>query len=231
MQSTRLPTQQGFTLIEIILALALTALLLSLLSAGTYAVMSDWDRDSKVLDERLDETIALLQIERAIKGAFAHSYRDESSLGRYIYFEGDDDVLRWVSTVSPQRDSGLMAWQLESRGDEGVYVSLAPALSDSPEQRLEDAEATVLLPNYQASFSYLYEELDFRKEWRDEWLGSEQNALPLAVYILLEPINGSQREPIELVAQIKANTHRSIRATTSSGSGTPATRNTPFGGL
>lgn len=222
----------GFTLIEIILSLALTALLLSLLSGGMYAVMNDWESNTDALDERLDETITILQIERALKGAFPHSYRDNSSLGRFVYFQGDDETLGWVSTVSPQRAGGLMAWQLESRSGEGVFLKLVPALSDNPEQRFDDIEATVLLPNYEAEFSYLYEELDFSKEWRDEWIGEEQNALPLAVHILLTPIDADDTRSINIVANIAANTHRDIRPSLSSDSGTPTpTRNTPFGGL
>jgi general secretion pathway protein J len=224
--------QGGFTLIEMMLSLALTALLLSLLSGGMYAVMNDWERDTDVLDDRLDETITILQIERALKGAFPHSYRDDTSLGRYIYFQGNDDSLSWVSTVSPQRSGGLMTWHLESRNGEGVFLTLAPAMSDSPQARLEYAEPILLLDKYEARFSYLYEELDFRKEWRDDWLGEEMNALPLAVHILLSPIDSDNTQTFDIVANIAANTHRSIHATLSGSSGTPApTRNTPFGEL
>lgn len=224
--------QRGFTLIEIILSLALTALLLSLLSGGMFAVMNDWDSDADALDERLDETITILQIERALNGAFAHSYRDDTSLGRFIYFEGDDETLSWVSTVSPQRAGGLMAWQLESRAGEGLFLKLVPAMSDNPDERFEDIEATLLLPNYTAEFSYLYEELDFSKEWRDEWSGQESNALPLAVHIFLAPIDASTAKSLNVVAEIAANTHRSIRPTLNDSSGALNTsRNTPFGEL
>ena len=182
-------SQQGFTLIEIILSLALTAMLLSLLSTGMYGVMNDWEDDTSALDERLDETIAILQLERALQGAFPHSYRNAETLGRYVYFQGEDDSVSWVSTVSPQRSGGLTAWQLESVNNEGVYLKLAPALSDNPSPRLEDAEQRLLLPNYTAQFSYLYEELDFSKRWRDDWPGHELSVLPLAVHIRLTPLD------------------------------------------
>ena len=226
-------SQQGFTLIEIILSLALTAMLLSLLSTGMYGVMNDWEDDTSALDERLDETIAILQLERALQGAFPHSYRNTDTLGRYVYFQGEDDSLSWVSTVSPQRSGGLTAWQLESVNNEGVYLKLAPAMSDNPSARLEDAELRLLLPNYTAQFSYLYEELDFSKRWRDDWPGHELSVLPLAVHIRLTPLDArdSDEGELDVVARIRANEHRQIRpAITGAGATNPFAPSPQLGG-
>ena len=54
--------ESGFTLIEVILALGLTAMLLGLLSTSVFIVAEDWNRNSDVLDESLDEALAILQI-------------------------------------------------------------------------------------------------------------------------------------------------------------------------
>jgi len=205
--------QSGFTLIEVILSLALTAMLLSLLSTGMYSVMNDWENDTKALDETLDETVAILQLERALQGAFPHSFRDEESLSRFVYFEGDSEVLTWVSTVSPQRSGGLTAWYLESDNQDGVSLRLAGAMSDDPTSRLENAEPRILLPNYTATFSYLYEELDFSKQWSDDWSGRTLFTLPLAVHVRLTPIDpdADREDELDIIARIRANTHRSLR--------------------
>jgi general secretion pathway protein J len=205
-------SEGGFTLIEVVLSLALTAMLLSLLSTGMYAVMNDWENDTAVLDEQLDETVAILQLERALQGAFPHSYRDESTLGRLVYFEGEDESLSWVSTVSPQRSGGMTAWRLESRNDEGVTLRLAPAKSDDPTARLDAAEPVALLPGYTARMRYLYEELDFSKQWRNDWPGAQRFALPLAVHVLLTPLDAANSERrINLIARIRAHEHRDLR--------------------
>lgn len=205
--------QSGFTLIEVILALALSAMLLSLLSTGMYAVMKDWQSDTTALEHTLDETVAMLQLERALQGAFPHSYRDPDSLGRFVYFEGESETLSWVSTVSPQRSGGLTAWQLTSDKDTGVSLRLAAAMSDDPTARLENAESRLLLANYSAEFSYLYEELDFSKRWRDDWPAQEIMSLPLAVHIRLTPVDRTQRRgnELDIIARIRANEHRSLR--------------------
>ena len=85
--------QHGFTLIEVLLALALTALLLTLLSTGMYVVARDWNDNTERLDTKLDESLAILQIERALIAAFPHSFNSTETLLREVYFDGEDDRL------------------------------------------------------------------------------------------------------------------------------------------
>jgi general secretion pathway protein J len=211
--------QAGFTLVEIILSLGLTALLLGLLSSGVYIVADDWNRNSDVLDRGLDQALAVLQIDRALQGAFPHSYTNFDTLGREIYFHGEDDYLSFVSAVSPQRSPGLTVWEMYSVANEGVYLSLVPAFSDNPTQRLSESEPLLVLENYTAEFSYLYQDLNENRLWIDEWLGEEELSLPLAVYVRFVPERDVEdvNEELEIVARIKNNQHRSIRPTTNTG--------------
>ena len=211
--------QTGFTLVEIVLSLGLTALLLGLLSSGVYIVADDWNRNSDVLDKSLDQALAVLQIDRALHGAFPHSYTNFDTLGREIYFHGEDDYLSFVSAVSPQRSPGLTVWEMYSVANEGVYLNLVPAFSDNPTQRLSESEPILVLENYTAEFSYLYQDLNENRLWIDEWLGEEELSLPLAVYVRFVPERDVEdvNEEFEIVARIKNNQHRSIRPTTNTG--------------
>lgn len=211
----RAERQSGFTLLEMLLALSLTALLLTLLSAGTFEVMRDWDNNHAGLERTLDQTVAMLQIERALQGATPHSYRNVDTMGREIFFRGTADDLSWVSTVSPQRGSGLTAWRLHNDSADGVRLQLTPALTDDPGPRLDEARERVLLPGYRASFSYLFEEGDEDRVWRDTWDGSERLGLPLAVHVQLIPLEDSSRETgLDIVAPVPAHTHRTINPNT-----------------
>lgn len=205
--------KSGFTLVEVILALALTTLLLGLLSSGVFIVAGDWNRNADVLDESLDEALAVLQIERALHGAFPHSYTNTETLSRQLFFSGESDYLGWVSTVSPQRTPGLTAWELFNVEDEGVYLTLVPAFSDDPSLRLQEAEPMLIFPDYRVEFSYLYEELDENRLWSEEWEAEELLSLPLAVYVRLEPYD-EDGEVLEVLARVRNNLHRSIQANT-----------------
>jgi general secretion pathway protein J len=207
---------RGFTLLEILIALSLTAMLLSMLTAGVYGVVRDWDNNAEGLERTLDQSSALLQLERALQGAFPHSFRNLDTLGREVYFDGHSDELAWVSTVSPQRNAGLTAWRLVTVNDEGVYLQLAPALSDHPGQRLLEAEPVLLISGYQAEFSYLFEDLEFERRWRDEWDGALLQSLPMAVHIRLSRIDNradDRREVIDVIAPILSTQHRTIQPT------------------
>lgn len=211
---------RGFTLLEILIALSLTAMLLTMLTAGIYGVVRDWDDNAKALEDTLDQTVTLLQLERALQGAFPHSYRDTETLAQHVYFVGEPDALSWVSTVSPQRDSGLMAWQLQA-GREGVSLRLAPALSDHPGQRLQDASPVLILEGHALEIQYLYEDLDFQRRWRVEWDGMQLQSLPMAVHLRLTPNGRADNRragsrlpsPIDIVAPILTTQHRSIQPT------------------
>lgn len=196
--------QHGFTLLELMLAMGLSALLLGMLSAGVYAVVNDWRRETSSLDVALDKALVVLQLERAIMGAFPHSYLDEQGISRYVYFEGTEDTLSFVSTVSPQLQPGLTAWRLQSDDRDGVNLTLTPAFSDNPDIRFEALDATALLPDYTAEFHYLLQRNTEEKEWLDEWNGEEQQSLPIAIHIVLTPVDRqSNDEVLELVAPIK----------------------------
>ena len=201
---------RGFTLLELLIAMALTALLLGMLSAGVYAVVNDWQDETGKLDATLDKTLVVLQIERALLAAFPHSYIDSERLSRHVYFEGDETALDFVSAVSPQRSAGLAAWRLYS-DDTGVMLKLTPAFADKPDARLEELDATPLLPGYRASFRYLLQRNPDEKEWLDEWRGAEQQSLPLAVHVVLTPLDRDLELPdLEIVAPIRSWRHSDI---------------------
>ena len=201
---------RGFTLVEVMLSLALTAMLLGLLSTGVFIVAEDWNRNSDVLDEELDQALALLQIDRALHGAFPHSFTNRDTLSRQIFFMGEENSLSWVSTVSPQRTPGLTAWELYSVNDEGVYLRLAPAYSDNPAERLEYSEPSLILPGYDIEFSYLFQEYENALAWTDSWDGTDSLNLPMAVYVKFISFE-DETNHLEVLARVRNNIHRSIR--------------------
>ncbi len=204
--------QRGFTLLELVLSMTLSALLLGMLSAGVYAVVNDWQNETSVLDTSLDKALVVLQLERALLAAFPHSYVDNERLARFVYFKGTSDELRFVSAISPQHQPGLTAWRLLSSADKGLQLTLTPAFSDNPDTRFELLEPLALLSNYKAEFRYLLQRNPDEKEWLEEWDGQVMQSLPLAVYIVLTPIDKQQDDAVlDLIAPIKTYRHEDIQ--------------------
>jgi prepilin-type N-terminal cleavage/methylation domain-containing protein len=207
--------QRGFTLLELLLSMTLTALLLGMLSAGVYAVVNDWRRETSVLDATLDKALVVLQLERALQAAFPHSYIDTERLRRAIYFQGTEDSLTFISAVSPQRQPGLTAWRLQPASNGGLQLLLTPAYSDNPEERLAELEPSPLRAGYQARFRYLVQRNPQEKEWLDAWDGSQMQSLPHAVHVVLTPraSQGAPADVLEFIAPIRAWQHFEIEPT------------------
>lgn len=200
----------GFTLLEVLIAITLGTLVVGMLGLGTRSIVNDWQREQGFLDAAVDGSLALLQLERALFGAFPHSYINRDELERFVYFHGDESTLRFVSSVSLESGGGLTAWSLENAAA-GLLLRLAPAYSDNPDARLDAAPPTVFLPDYQARFRYLVQRNPQEKEWREDWPPETLQSLPLAVEVLLQPAGSrGEEESLTLLATVPAWQHENI---------------------
>ncbi|HIE01438.1 MAG TPA: hypothetical protein EYP59_14300 [Thiotrichaceae bacterium] len=205
------PKSTGFTLLELLIALTLSTLVMLTLAIGMNLVFKEWTRSSNRLDESLEKVLVLLQIERALEGAFPHTYKDREENKNFIFFEGEEEQLIWVSTVSPGRQAGLTAWQLlPDDKEKGVQIRIVPAYASDPTERLEEnATVVTALEGYQATFEYLYvdEKIEEDTKWVEEWSAKKLQALPHAVRVRLESdIEGE--DSVEIVATIMAHQHQ-----------------------
>jgi general secretion pathway protein J len=164
----------GFTLVEVVVAMALLATIMVLLYAGlTYALRS-WDAGDangrKVADRRLGENF----IRREVMELFPLRWKDATQL-RFA-FEGDKDHVKFVSS----RPAGLAAAGLSLVGIEVMErdrvrnLVMRRAMPDDDQidfSPLEKAEATLLVANVEnVSFSYFGAENDFAEAtWMDKW--------------------------------------------------------------
>jgi prepilin-type N-terminal cleavage/methylation domain-containing protein len=207
----------GFTLIEVLIALTLAALVTAVLTIGIKIIVNDWQRTEHQLEEKFDASLSLLQIETALEGAFAFLYPDKKENKNYIFFEGKKDSLIWVSTVSPKRDGRLTAWQLKRGKDErGLQVKITPAFAENPNNLLEKIEPLELFEGFSVNFEYLEtEERDQYTEnekstWLEEWDGKTRQSLPKAVRISLSE-GQTEENPLEIIAIIPATEHLTLR--------------------
>lgn len=212
---THRKSHTGFTLLELLIALTLSTLVMLLLALGMHTVLKEWSRSSNRLDDSLDKALVLLQIERALEGAFPHLYSDRDEKKQHIFFQGEEEKIAWVSMVSPGRKPGLTAWQINPNDEEegGIEIRIAPAFASDPTERLEEHATTITaLAGYKAYFEYLYvdEKIEEDTKLLTEWDGEKRRSLPHAVRLRLESENDGVGD-LEIIAVIQAYQHQTKR--------------------
>lgn len=199
---------RGFTLLELLLALVLSAMLLTVLSAGSYTIVSDWQRDGSSLDEELNQTLSLVQLERALSAASPERYFDREISSFQPVFQGDSSTLIFASTVAPTVRQGMSIWHL-SNSESGVELRLVSAMASNPTSRIDSAPTITLLPNYDLRIRYLQQSQFDSVSWTDLWQGSDK-ALPIAIELSYLPRQQDENHPrlVQLVP-IKVSTEDS----------------------
>jgi len=206
--------RQGFTLLEVLIAVTLSAMVMLTLTVGINIVVKDWERSSNQLEDNLEVGLIALQLERALEGSFPHVYFDRDDNQRHLFFEGTEDELSFVSTVSPGRQPGLTAWQLKPAKDKpGIEIRVVSAFASDPSENLKKTDPITAFEGYKAFFEYLYFDEQFKTDtkWLDEWSAKKLQGLPNAVRLRLEKDTGRVDESLEIIAVIEANDHQSFR--------------------
>ena len=205
--------RNGFTLIEVLIAMTLASLVLLTLTASGGYVLREWSKKKNSLDDSLEQTLFSLRLERALSGAYPHACRDrKKKMGKKkIFFEGDEHQISWVSTVTFGPLPGLAAWRLNQQ-ENAVSLSVLPGITGDPTERLEKSEPIATWPGWTLDIQYL-EEKDNRglapeRTWRTVWQAEKERSLPVAVMIRLE--NKDNFSFIPLIIPIKANQHETI---------------------
>lgn len=180
---------RGFTLLEILLALALLALLM----LGVWGAMASATRITHSADAVMarSESVRTVQqfLRRYVSAAQLQPYLAEGD-ARARMFEGDATSMRYVAPLPMQSGhAGLYVQTIrlvkESTGGASLELVYQPYSDDTPQTG--DAVTHLLLADLQGGqFQYLAAAaFDKPAAWRDDWQAA--NGLPLAVRIHLDP--------------------------------------------
>jgi len=162
---------KGFTLIEVIIALALTALILASLSAALYGLSQGFAHAT----ERSAREDSLNRVSLALHQAIEQARYIETP-GQEATFRsllGTAETLDWLAYLpasSPQ--GGLHHWHLEPQDGE-LLLTLTPWIE--PKAQTENQEPPASLPPHQiigdlSGFKLSYQNAK-TGEWTDQWDG------------------------------------------------------------
>lgn len=184
--------ERGFTLIEALVALALTGLILSALATLTAQWLPSWNRG---FDRIQQSELIGISMQRIAADLAAAEFVPASRASRKPLFDGTALSVTFVRTaLGPNVGLGLDVVRLGETTDQGRLVTVrsrAPftplAAGVSPSEQLHVADPVVLLrPPLRMSFSYAGPDRIFRDDWHD------MDKLPTAIMLTVRD-NASER--------------------------------------
>jgi general secretion pathway protein J len=200
--------QGGFTLIEILLALAIVAFVTATL-VGTFSQTSRTKRQMEAAQERIHVArVALLRMTREVEMAFISDAEDQFNPDRRTMFVGtpsSSDELRFswfgkqrLRADGAEADSSVVMYYLAPDPDDRGLMNLMRRETyrlEKGDPKTLPGEAYVLCPNVtRVKFNYY----DVRKkEWREDWntLSADgQPFLPTHVRIWLSLVDERGQE-------------------------------------
>lgn len=183
------PAQSGFTLLELLLAMALTMVLMGLVYTTVRMTIRATESGEAMVDRtnrvRITQEFLRRQLNRAMPLIIETSPRD----GKTRSFEGSADSIRWVGPMPGYLGSGgpyIQSLQLERSRDGMELVYRFEMLNGyDPEQRRndDDIDAVVLLEGIRRG-RFQYRALDannFATPWSSNW--KDPATLPVMVQI------------------------------------------------
>ncbi|HET9489664.1 MAG TPA: type II secretion system protein GspJ [Methylomirabilota bacterium] len=194
---------RGFTLLELLIALAIVAALLAIAFGGLRVALAAWTQgeDRAGAHQHLRGIAAVLG--RAVGSAYPYRASRDQAPDPVLLFQGKESRLELVTQAPPFPTAGSVAFSavaisLESteRGPalvirQRVMPNREP-FTDAPVM-LEDTEIDRL------EFRYL----DAEGTWQEEWDGEANNGLPRAVRITLVKPDGRGERTLALTVALR----------------------------
>ena len=196
----REPLNRGFTIIEILLALALGGMILGVLYWAYSSVIGSTRNYDSVSDIYQTARIVLGNMAKEVSGAFQPLYAGEKILfsGESKWFRGgESDRLSLITTTclrGGEEEAGYDAYELTYYRGFGMKDSLLLMKRSpyyDPEEPFEEGEEVVLADKVRGlDFEYFDGEV-----WLEEWDGETEEKLPRAIRITLALGADDEKEP------------------------------------
>ena len=192
----------GFTLLELLLALGIVALLLVIVSGGLRVGLTAWQRGEE-RTAKLDRARSLVVLlEHGLAGAFPYRVTTETQQEPRILFDGRPDRLTFA-TLSPPLPMGpttaFSAVRLSA--DDGGLALRQQVL---PNRVALDRLDPMLVDAHTTAVRFRYLGLD-PEAWQEAWDITKEETLPRAVEITLVSGAGARATQRTLTVPIQVN--------------------------
>jgi len=186
--------EHGFTLVELLLALAIVGALLAIAFGGLRVAIVAWQRGEDRAEAHQHVRSVALTLARAVSTTFP--YRASRSLAPdpVLLFTGTERRLEFVSQAAPFPFAIPIAFtavvlSFDEAGEPGLVVRQRALPNQDP---FDKAEVVYRDPTVT---SLKFEYLDENGSWKDSWDGAESKATPKAVKLTVATnLNGRAEE-------------------------------------
>jgi general secretion pathway protein J len=187
-------SQQGFTLIELTVALVLVALIGSVLYGSLSLAGDSWNRGEAKVQRVSEMRSAEDFLRRTLTSQ--HPLRFQKVLEKPLYFLGTRDALSYAAALPGRVGGGMYYFRVTASGENGRLM-LARVIPDYSAQALPDfgnADSTVLADGISAvRFGYFGRDPgsadSVAPTWRDRW--DDPQRLPDLIRVDVTLSNGS----------------------------------------
>jgi prepilin-type N-terminal cleavage/methylation domain-containing protein len=171
----------GFTLIEVMVSVAIVGMLMTFMSSGLSVGLDSWERGTDAIREMQSRASVerLLRRQLALALPYEVAGIDES----FILFEGDTHRLEFVSSYSLM-DGPIDARKIDYRIQDGRFDYGESVLFDYQADVFGEEDLQPLVEFSTVEFRYLGTDLDGDLEWLTEW--ERGMGLPRAVQIRVD---------------------------------------------
>ena len=187
--------QQGFTFVEVLLALAIVGALLAVAFGGLRVGLAAWRQGEDRAEAHQHVRGVALGLERALAGSYPYTGPRGEAPEAQLLFSGAERRLEFVTQTAPFAFPVPIAFTAVviefAEGDQpGLVVRQRPLPNRNP-----FTETTVMLQDptiTTLTFAYL----DDGGAWRDTWDADADKTLPRAVRVTLGTNTGGRTETL-----------------------------------
>ncbi len=184
--------EQGFTLLELLLALSLMAVLITLIFSAFHMGSRAWEKGEKLMGDQQILRVVPELIRRQLASFSTPDIIEED--GQWIYLRGDSKSLDFFSSSSlyPESEAGIVyvQYRVQEDGDEREKISFYERdvnyLDVTKISEIDEGSYLDLWSGYTSmafSFKMAVGSDDEGGEWSSSWKPAESEGLPSAIKI------------------------------------------------
>ena len=230
----------GFTLVEVMVTLAILGLILLVVFGAFRLGLSAWDKGEFIKEEYQKVRISSQVISRQFKSIVPYKIKSQKVDADYLAFEGKPHYVRFVSAFSlrARQPEGLVyaIYEFREGGSEGgslvLYEQRALNKDFMEEPPPEELAVALFEGISDVRFEY-YQEEDLEKNltggWEEEWNTRDKKELPKALKMTVIPKKGqgmNEEFPFTILTPIPSYRYEAVKLTGSKG-GTPQSPQPP----